>query len=197
MRVNRKLDIIIRDNEMFLGLDFGFCIMYEEEKMEKEWENAVMLLCSIMESRVGTLEDILVYLEFMKDAYGLKAEEFLEIYNQWCESGEFSEAFGEKSIQENDIWIFRKVVDGLCRMILEGQLDEECAEEILWEESYKTADFYSEEMRKMVGFYPQFPGCIGYADSKETLDVVMRSALKKWFHSAYLFWKEKQFINEL
>ncbi len=82
-------------------------------------------------------------------------------------------------------------MDGLCRLYDEGILEEDAFCETLFEEDYEIKNGAD---GKFIGFYSQYPGCIGFADSREMLDMKMQKSLKNWIRAAYIFWKENKIL---
>lgn len=165
--------------------------------MEKEWKNAVALLCSIVQSKTNSMEHILEYVTLTKDVYGLGENDFRQLYHQWVRTGEIQELPETmKFLQNREAAMYAGTIEGLCKMLHEGVIDEEIFAESLCEEVYRTAELSETGVGRIVAFYPQFPGCIGYADNKESLEEEMKKALRKWIRLAYAFWKEKQIINQ-
>lgn len=165
--------------------------------MEKEWKNAVKLLCSIVQNRTNSMEHILEYIALTKDVYGLGEDDFRRIYQQWVRTGEIlSLSVKTEYTQKREIELHARTVDGLCKMLHEDMIDEETFEESLCVERYRTAELSETAGERIAGFYPHFPGCIGYADDRESLNNEMKKSLRMWIRSAYVFWKEKQIINQ-
>ena len=82
-------------------------------------------------------------------------------------------------------------MDGLCRLYDEGILEEDAFCETLFEEDYEIKNGTD---GKIIGFYPQYPGCIGFAQEKTELEEVMRKSLKNWIRAAYILWKENKIL---
>ena len=87
--------------------------------------------------------------------------------------------------------LYPKSMDGLCRLYDEGILEEDAFCETLFEEDYEIKNGAD---GKFIGFYPQYPGCIGFADSREMLDMKMQKSLKNWIRAAYILWKENKIL---
>lgn len=171
-------------------------VVYEGGNMEKEWENILMLLCSIVQSKTDSMENILEYLSLMREIYGIGEKQFREIYAQWLRTGEIPKISEQTVLQQKyEGGIYAGPVAGLCRLLHEGIIDEKIFEETLWEAPYRTVEHTKSDELCAVGFFPQFPGCIGYADNEKDLSPEMKKALKRWISAVYTFWKEKQIIN--
>ena len=123
------------------------------------------------------------------------AEKFQRIYDSWFCSGEIQEKYRIKDSvtgREQKLPLYHKGVDGMCRMLEEGIIDEKEFFEIFWETPYETL----KENEKYTGFYPSLPGCIASAEGKNQLKEEMRTALKKWIRSAFYMWRENNILEE-
>lgn len=162
-----------------------------EKEMDMEWIKAVLLLCMEAENNADSMSKILRYLEIMEDGYGLDAEAFHQLYENWYRTGEIQEKYRKKTRSEH-LPLYHLGADGMCRMLNEGVIDEEMFFEIFWETPYKILkenDIYT-------GYYPSLPGCIGFADNKENLEKEMQRALRKWIRSAFYLWRELTILEE-
>ena len=149
--------------------------------MNKDWGKAIAQLCVIVQNNTDLKEPVLQYVEFMKTIYGIDGADFLDIYREWERSGEI--------VDKRDL--YPKSMDGLCRLYDEGILEEDAFCETLFEEDYEIKNGTD---GKFIGFYPQYPGCIGFADSREMLDMKMQKSLKNWIRAAYILWKENKIL---
>ena len=70
-------------------------------------------------------------------------------------------------------------------------IEENALCEMLLEEDYEIKNGTD---GKIIGFYPQYPGCIGFADSREMLEEEMQKSLKNWIRAAYILWKENKML---
>ena len=126
--------------------------------------------------------------------YGIDGADFLDIYREWERSGEIVDkrekvsCTGLENMEKN---LYPKSMDGLCWLYDEGILEEDTFCEILFEEDYEIKNGSD---GKFIGFYPQYPGCIGFADSREMLDMKMKKSLKNWIRAAYILWKENKIL---
>lgn len=163
--------------------------------MDKDWIKAVTLLCIIAQNNADSMKRSVRYAEIMKKEYGLDAEKFQRIYDSWFCSGEIQEKYRIKDSvtgREQKLPLYHKGVDGMCRMLEEGIIDEKEFFEIFWETPYETL----KENEKYTGFYPSLPGCIASAEGKNQLKEEMRIALKKWIRSAFYMWRENNILEE-
>ena len=136
-----------------------------EKNMDKDWIKAVTLLCMIAQNNADSMKRSVRYAEIMKKEYGLDAEKFQRIYDSWFCSGEIQEKYRIKDSvtgREQKLPLYHKGVDGMCRMLEEGIIDEKEFFEIFWETPYETL----KENEKYTGFYPSLPGCIASAEGK-------------------------------
>lgn len=164
--------------------------------MDKDWVKAVMQLCMITENNADSMRQTVRYIEIMKREYGLDAESFRQVYDEWFRSGEVLEKYRKrdwKSKRRTSLPLYHRGVDGMCRMLEEGIIDEKMFFEIFWETPYEVQE---EETGNYTGFYPALPGCIGEADTEQKLKKEMRKALKKWIRSAFYMWRENNILEE-
>ena len=164
--------------------------------MDKDWIKAVTLLCAISENSVDSMRRSVHYIEIMKSEYGLNAESFRKVYEEWFRTGEVSEKYrqrGRNSKKRTGLPLYHRGADGMCRMLEEGVIDEDMFFEIFWETPYK---ILKEDEGTYIGFYPTLPGCIGEAGTKEKLKKEMQMALKKWIRSAFYMWRENNILEE-
>lgn len=164
--------------------------------MDKDWIKAVTQLCVIVQNNADSVVRVVRYLEIMKDEYGLDEKSFRQVYDDWFRSGEVQEKYrnsGVGSGRQRKVPLYHRGMDGMCKMLEEGVIDETMFFEILWEASY---EIRKEDGKRYVGFYPYLPGCIGTADSKEKLKKEMQGALKKWIRSAFYMWRENKILEE-
>ena len=136
--------------------------------MDKDWIKAVTLLCIIAQNNADSMKRSVRYAEIMKKEYGLDAEKFQRIYDSWFCSGEIQEKYRIKDSvtgREQKLPLYHKGVDGMCRMLKEGIIDEKEFFEIFWETPYETL----KENEKYTGFNPSLPGCIASAEGKNQL----------------------------
>lgn len=163
-------------------------------EMNEDWGKAIAQLCVMIQNDTDLKEPVLQYVEFMKMIYGIDGADFLDIYREWERSGEIVDkrekvsCAGVENVEKN---LYPKSMDGLCRLYDEGMLEEDALCEIMAEESYEIENGID---GKLIGFYPQYPGCIGYAQSLEMLDVKMQKSLKNWIRAAYILWKENKIL---
>ena len=137
-----------------------------EKNMDKDWIKAVTLLCIIAQNNADSMKQSVRYAEIMKKEYGLDAEKFQWIYDSWFRSGEIQEKYRIKDSvtgREQKLPLYHKGVDGMCRMLEEGIIDEKEFFEIFWETPYEIL----KENEKYTGFYPSLPGCIASAEGKD------------------------------
>ena len=163
--------------------------------MDKDWIKAVTLLCIIAQNNADSMKRSVRYAKIMKKEYGLDAEKFQRIYDSWFCSGEIQEKYRIKDSvtgREQKLPLYHKGVDGMCRMLEEGIIDEKEFFEIFWETPYETL----KENERYTGFYPSLPGCIASAEGKNQLKEEMRTALKKWIRSAFYMWRENNILEE-
>ena len=95
--------------------------------MDKDWIKAVTLLCIIAQNNADSMKRSVRYAEIMKKEYGLDAEKFQRIYDSWFCSGEIQEKYRIKDSvtgREQKLPLYHKGVDGMCRMLEEGIIDE-------------------------------------------------------------------------
>ena len=133
--------------------------------MDKDWIKAVTLLCIIAQNNADSMKRSVRYAEIMKKEYGLDAEKFQRSYDSWFCSGEIQEKYRIKDSvtgREQKLPLYHKGVDGMCRMLEEGIIDEKEFFEIFWETPYETL----KENEKYTGFYTSLPGCIASAEGK-------------------------------
>lgn len=162
--------------------------------MNKDWGKAIAQLCVITQNNTDLKEPVLQYVEFMKTIYGIDGADFLDIYREWERSGEIvdkREKVSCTSLENMEKNLYPKSMDGLCRLYDEGILEEDAFCETLFEEDYEIKNGAD---GKFIGFYPQYPGCIGFADSREMLDMKMQKSLKNWIRAAYILWKENKIL---
>lgn len=108
--------------------------------MDKDWIKAVTLLCIIAQNNADSMKQSVRYAEIMKKEYGLDAEKFQWIYDSWFRSGEIQEKYRSKNSvtgREQKLPLYHKGVDGMCRMLEEGVIDEKEFFEIFWETPYE------------------------------------------------------------
>lgn len=164
------------------------------EEMNEDWGKAIAQLCVMIQNDTDLKEPVLQYVEIMESVYGMDGADFLNIYREWERSGEIVDK-REKTvrIKTGDVEksLYPESVDGLCRLLDEGILDEESFCEILGEEAYETQ---RKNDGKIIGFYPQYPGCIGFADGEKELEEEMKKSLKNWSRAAYILWKENKIL---
>ena len=82
--------------------------------------------------------------------------------------------------------------DGLYEMVEYGEIDLEMVTENLWEDPYEVR---KDPVKGYTGFYPEFPGCIGYGENQEMLRMNMKKALRNWIYAAYAQWTERRIIG--
>ena len=178
--------------------------------MNKDWGKAIAQLCVITQNNTDLKEPVLQYVEFMKTIYGIDGADFLDIYREWERSGEIVDkrekvsCTGLGNMEKN---LYPKSMDGLCRLYVlsvkstnqASAIDEYAAIEVTTtvkaqEEGIKDYEIKNGADGKFIGFYPQYPGCIGFADSREMLDMKMQKSLKNWIRAAYILWKENKIL---
>ncbi|MBU5482482.1 type II toxin-antitoxin system HicB family antitoxin [Blautia sp. MSJ-19] len=162
--------------------------------MDKDWIKAVTQLCMMAQNDLGLKSRVMDYVYWMKDVYGLQSGRFNRLYEKWLRTGEIDESMRQTGALVNELQLplYHRGVAGMCRMLHEGILDKETFCEILWEEPY---EIRADKETGYVGFYPQFPGCIGYAQTRQELKKEMWETLKKWIPQAYIFWKESSILE--
>ena len=162
--------------------------------MNEDRGKAIAQLCTIIQNNTDLKEPVLQYVEFMKTIYGIDGADFLNIYKEWERSGEIIDkcekvsCAGAENVEKN---LYPKSMDGLCRLYDEGVIEENALCEMLLEEDYEIKNGTD---GKIIGFYPQYPGCIGFADSREMLEEEMQKSLKNWIRAAYILWKENKML---
>ena len=163
-------------------------------KMNEDWGKAIAQLCAMIQNDTDLKEPVLQYVEFMKMLYGIDSGEFSDIYKEWERSGEIVDKREKEDcvrLENVDKNLYPESMDGLCRLYDEGMLEEDAFCEILSEEDYEIKNGTD---GKIIGFYPQYPGCIGFAGNREMLDAEMQKSLKNWIHTAYIIWKENKIL---
>ena len=162
--------------------------------MNNDWKKAVTQLCIIAQSNEESMGKTIRYIELMNKKYGLDADSFRKLYDDWFRSGEVREEYREmSSVMANQQHpLYYRGIDGMCRMLDEGIIDEDMFCELLWETSYEAV----KEDTGYAGFYPSLPGCIGFADSREDLEKEMQTVLKKWIRQAFYMWRENKILEE-
>lgn len=164
--------------------------------MDKDWIKAVTLLCVIAENNADSMRRTVRYIEIMKREYGLDGESFRQVYDEWFRTGEVSEKYRQRdwsSKRRTGLPLYHRGVDGMCRMLEEGVIEEDMFFEIFWETPYEVLQ---EEGETYTGFYRALPGCIGESGTKEKLKKEMQKALKKWIWSAVYMWRENKILEE-
>lgn len=146
-----------------------------KNKMDKDWIKAVTLLCNIAGYNTESMDRVLRYLKIMSAEYGLDEEKFQKIYETWNRTGKIPGEYMRR-IYEKKIFLYYCGLDGMCRMLKEGLIDEELFLELLCDLPHKTI----KEKEGYIEFYPELPGCIAFADSKENLKKEMQRVLYKY-----------------
>lgn len=159
--------------------------------MDKDWVTAVTQLCVIARNDKESMEDIMQYIEIMELEYGLDRSSFQKIYDNWCRTGEIREQY-RQGISGKKYPLYHRALDGMCRLLGDGLMSEEMFFEVLWETPYETL----KKRGKYIGYYPDLPGCIGFADSRDMLPEKMQTALKKWIGQAFYMWRENYILGE-
>ena len=168
--------------------------MYGGTKMNEDWGKAIVQLCVIIQNDAYLKDAVLQYVEIMKSVYRIDSEDFEVIYSEWERSGEIVDKRRKNTFAETENVeksLYPKSMDGLCRLFDEGILEEETFCAILEEES---CEIQKRNDGKIIGFYPQYPGCIGCAGDVKELEKVMRKSLKNWIRAAYILWKENKIL---
>lgn len=186
--INKILVIMFRNKET-LGE------MYGGEKMDQSWIKAVTQLCIIAQNDTYLKRTVMRYIDIMKEQYALDEQGFRNLYARWVRSGEIDQQdwrTGRNSEEEQETILYHKEIEGLCRMLEEGVIDETMFYEILREIPYEVLD----EGGCFTGYYPSLPGCIGQAETRQKLDGEMQTVLKKWIRNAYIMWRENNILEE-
>lgn len=96
--------------------------------MDKDWIKAVTLLCVIAENNADSMRRTVRYIEIMKREYGLDGESFRQVYDEWFRTGEVSEKYRQRdwsSKRRTGLPLYHRGVDGMCRMLEEGVIEED------------------------------------------------------------------------
>lgn len=159
--------------------------------MDTDWIKAVMLLCMIEENNTDLISRAVRYVEIMSDEYGLDAKSFRQLYDIWYRTGEVSESY-RQNIKTEHLPLYHRGLDGMCRMMYEGVIDEELFFESFSDMPYETL----KDKDGYTGFYPGLPGCIGFAENEKKLDEEMKTVLRKWIREDFSFWHELKLLEE-
>ena len=163
-----------------------------EKKMDKDWIKAVTQLCVTAQNSEESMQESIHYLHIMQREYGIDENVFRKIYDEWRKRGEVTEEYMPADARMRKVPLYHRGAEGMCRMLDEGVVEEKMFFEIFWEMPYETI----REDKKLVGFYPALPGCIGFADREEDLEKEMQMALKAWIRQAFYMWRENKILEE-
>lgn len=157
-------------------------------------ENEMTYLCAMVENGKLLYEDVVRYLELMKQEYGIEETEFRKIYEAWSQSGEVEgvlDRIGNAGEKGEDWGLYKRVLNGMYEMVKLGEIDLELLVEDFWQDDYEV----KEDQRGVVGFYRELPGCIGYGKNLMELEENMKKGLKHWLCAGYDLWRENQIIE--
>ena len=156
-------------------------------------EKELSQMCAMIESGKLCYADAVYYLNLMRKKYGIWEKEFRQIYDVWSQKGELSgELDRHRDRAEDEAGLYQRVLDGLYEMVELGEITLEMMTENLWEDPYEVR---KDPVKGYTGFYPEFPGCIGYGENQEMLRMNMKKALRNWIYAAYAQWTERRIIG--
>ena len=147
-----------------------------KDGMGTEKENELSYLCGMIQSGKISHKDAIHYLDLMKEEYELEEKQFDGLYAEWIRNGDIGRELnriGKQGKDPDSRKPYDYVLDGLYEMVEYGEIDLEMVTENLWEDPYEVR---KDPVKGYTGFYPEFPGCIGYGENQEMLR--MHSGLK-------------------
>ena len=166
-----------------------------KDGMGTEKENELSYLCGMIQSGKISHKDAIHYLDLMKEEYELEEKQFDGLYAEWIRNGDIGRELNRIGKQEKDPDSrkpYDYVLDGLYEMVEYGEIDLDMVTENLWEDPYEVR---KDPVKGYTGFYPEFPGCIGYGENQEMLRMNMKKALRNWIYAAYAQWTERRIIG--